>query len=189
MRLALFDALRPRAALAATLALALAGCDDEVSSGYTPDPVVGPACVESDLAAAPLAGPGFTDGIYSGPTDQPLIASSTVLYLDDTPEARARLEALMGDMMPALMTHDGLLGLAFAGSERCGANRTLALWRDEAAMMAFVTSSGHAAAMAAAGEFAEPGSRTVHWTLDPATEALTWEAGLARTEAAEPFVR
>lgn len=172
---------------ALALALALTACGDDTAADYAPPEEV--ACVESDLDAAPLAGPGFTDGVYTGPTDRPLIASSTVLFLDDSPEKGARFQELMYGMVPDLMTHDGLLGLAFASSERCGANRTLALWRDEAAMMAFVTSAGHLAAMSAAGEVAAPGSRTVHWTLDPATEALTWEAGLARAEGATPFVR
>lgn len=186
MHLARLRTLRP-VRLVLGLALTLVGCDDEAAAPYAPDPV-GADCVESDFAGAPLAGPGFTEGVYSGPTDQPLVASSTVLYIDDAPETATRFEGLMIDMMPDLMTHDGLLGLAFGGSERCGANRTLALWRDEASMMAFVTSAGHSAAMAAAGQIAEPGSRTVHWTLDPATEALTWEVGLARTKDATPFV-
>lgn len=176
----------------AALSLTLAACGDDAETTPYVDP--GPAdapsradCPEDDFMGAPLAGPSFTDGVYSGPTDTPLVASSTVLYLVDDPEAGARFQALMGDMMGALQSSEGLLGLAMGGSDTCGAYRTLALWRDEAAMWRFVGTDAHIAAMTAAVEIADRGTGTTHWTFDPATDTLDWALGKARTSEADPF--
>lgn len=178
-------ALRCAAALAC--ALSFAACDDTTDVPYVPEPAEGPSradCEEVDFAGQPLQGPAFVDGVYAGPTDGPLIASSTVLYLRDTPEAPDRMQALMGEIVPALQQAEGLLGVATGGSQSCGAYRTLALWRDAEAMSAFVVGSAHLAAMQAAPDIADRGTRTVHWTFDPAAGELGWAEGIERTDAA-----
>ncbi len=180
-----------RLPIALACALTLLACGEEPSTTDYVDEPPAPApadrtdCQEADFAGAPLAGPGFENGVYVGPTDAPLVASSTVLYLRDTPEAGPRFEALMVEVQGALMQSEGLLGLALGGSQQCGAYRTLALWRDTDAMLAFVTSEAHYRAMAETPDIADRGSRTVHWTLDPAAEALDWAAGIDRTAAAD----
>lgn len=177
---------------AALIALtALTACDDDQQTvDYVDAGAETPRrsdCVETDFTAQPLQGPAFTDGRYSGATEAPLVASSTVLYLADRPGAPQRFEELMLDIRPELAAADGLLGVAFGSSMSCGAYRTLALWRDPAAMMAFVGTGAHLAAMSAAGEVADRDTRTVHWTFDPAGAPLTWEEGMTRTAAAPPF--
>lgn len=174
------------------LAAALAACGEAGTEVDYTDPEPGteaPAaertdCVEADFAGAPLAGPGFADGVYTGPTDAPLVASSTVLYLLDRPDAGPRFEALMGEVSAELMRSEGLLGVALGGSQLCGAYRTLALWRDTEAMMGFVSSDAHLQAMVAARELADRGTRTVHWGLDPASETLDWALGRSMASGA-----
>lgn len=175
--------------LAALCAVCLAACGEESTAvDYVPDPgAPGRAdCVESDFGGSPLQGPGFTDGVYTGPADAPLLASSTVLYLLPGDEPMARFGALLTDVQAELMRSEGLLGIAFGGSAACGSNRTLAVWRDMDAMMGFVGSEAHVAAMIATSELADAGTRTVHWTVDPAVEEVTWEAGVRRAREAAP---
>lgn len=181
----------PRAALrcaaAIAFSLSLAACDEASDVPYVPEPSEGPSradCEEVDFAGGPLQGPAFVDGVYAGPTDAPLVASSTVLYLRDTPEAPGRMQALMNDIVPALGQAEGLLGVATGTSPGCGAYRTLALWRDAEAMGAFVVGSAHLAAMQAAPDIADRGTRTVHWTFDPAAGEPGWAEGIERTDAA-----
>lgn len=174
-------------ALIAALALAACG-DDSTAVDYTDPAPETPArtdCLEDDFEGMPLMGPGFTDGAYTGPTDAPLVASSTVIYLLPGAEAGARFEALMEDIRVTLPASDGLVGFALGGSQRCGAYRTLTLWRDMSSMMGFVGSDAHIAAMSATPEVADVGTRTVHWTLDPASEALTWDLGKQRAAGAD----
>lgn len=172
-------------------ALALTACgDDSTDTPYVPDPPTADEtpsradCEEADFQGDILRGPGFVDGAYAGPTDGPLVATSTVLYLRDAPGAGERFQALMGDISASLAETDGLLGVALGGSPTCGAYRTLALWRDTEAMIAFVGSDAHLAAVRATPEVADRGTRTVHWTFDPAGEALSWPVGIERTNAA-----
>lgn len=182
-----------RASAAAALCLMLAACGDETTAvdyvDVDPDPAPSaPArtdCEEVDFGGAPLQGPGFEGGVYIGPTDGPLVASSTLLYLLDRPGTADRFEALMTDITAELAASQGLLGFAFGGSTRCGAHRTLTVWRDAEAMMGFVASEAHVAAMMAVPEIADRGSRTAHWGFDPATEAVDWPTGVARAAAAE----
>lgn len=183
-----------RALFPLACALMLAACgDDTATVDYVPDPDATPDapartdCDEVDFQGAPLQGPGFVDGAYAGPTDGPLVASSTVIYLLDTAEAGARFEALMVDISAELMRSDGLLGLALGGSPSCGAYRTLALWRDLDAMLAFVGSEAHVRAIVETGDIADRGTRTVHWTFDPTAEQLDWPTGVARASGADPL--
>lgn len=182
----------PRAlALSLLLAGCLAGCEratEEIE--YTPPE--GPpaaACEETDFAGSPLQGPGFADGVYIGPTDAPVVASSTVLFINERPDSLARFQTLLIDIEATLMASDGILGVAFGGSVRCGSNRTMTVWRDQASMMRFVVSDAHLAAIEATPEIAGPGTKTVHWMADPASDAMDWAEGLTRLGGAADFLR
>lgn len=177
-----------RIALTAIAALALAACDGgEATTDYV-EPEAGPdrtTCDQSDFAGAPLMGPGFADGVYVGPTDAPVVVASTVLYVfEDDEAAFALFGQTVEQVVGALMQADGLLGFALGNSERCTAYRTLTVWRDMASMLAFVVNDAHLAAMEAAPDMAESGSRTVHWTVDPAVEPVDWPSAITRTDAA-----
>ena len=114
-----------------------------------------------------------------------MVVASTVLYLlEDDPHAAQLFDETVNPIIGSLMQAEGLLGFALGGSERCGAHRTLTVWRDMAAMYAFVASDAHLAAMEVTAEMADHGTRTVHWTLDPATESIDWTTAIERTDRA-----
>lgn len=184
-----------RLLIAAASFLFACGGEDDANVPYsapeTEPPAAAPSrsdCVEDDFVGDPLAGPGYDEsGTYTGPTDQPLLASSSVLYLLDGPDILGRFTALLANIMVTANQSEGLLGVALGASPACGAYRTLAVWQDEAALRRFVGSEAHIAAMVATREIAEPGTVTTYWSFDPAVEAIDWAAGMAHTAAGEGF--
>ncbi|MFP2927477.1 antibiotic biosynthesis monooxygenase family protein [Pyxidicoccus sp. 3LG] len=126
--------------------------------------------MEADLQDTPLAGAAVrADG-----TLEPgrYIVSSTYLRLRPEPAALARFQELMGPISDSLRTQQGLVALQVASSERCGTARTLSVWRDEAAMYAFVTGSAHQAAVSSVREVSRGGSIVTHWADDE--RGATW---------------
>jgi len=191
--------------LAASLALLACGSDDDTTSDLsanealtsddtTPDddttpandpsePATPPAScargtLEPDFTSAPLAGAAVdADGLRPGQ----YIVSSTYLQLN--PDARATFDQLIGPVLADLETRDGLLALSLGQSEACVALRTLAVWRDDAAMIAFVTSPAHTAAMTRVTDISRGGSVVTHWTGD-ATSA-TWTVAAEELAASD----
>jgi hypothetical protein len=133
--------------------------------------------LEADLNAAPLAGPGVRDGALE-PGEY--ILSST--YLQLKPDKQPRFQELLGPIETDLGSRDGVVALSFGGSPACGTARTLSVWRDDAAMFAFVASEAHSAAARAVGEISRGGSVVTHWTGDQSS--ATWETA-ARQLAAD----
>jgi hypothetical protein len=182
-----------------TLGLALAACSepgsdsdagsDAGSDGTThADDSTGTgaaACVEDDLDASEFAGPGY-DAAQGGllePLQDKYIASTTVLVL--RPETVEEFRATVGAMIPVLTQNPGLVGFSTASSAKCGTARTMAVWRDQTAMMNFVASDEHVAGMQRTQEFSTTGTVT-SWEVTRAELPLAWDTAIAKATAATP---
>ncbi|PCC68665.1 Antibiotic biosynthesis monooxygenase [Nannocystis exedens] len=180
-----------------TLSLALAACSEpgadtdpgsESSGSTTRDDSTGTgeaACVEDDLAPTVFAGPGYDadKGGLLEPLQDKYVASTTVLVL--RPEKAQEFSATVEAMIPVLVANPGLVGYATATSMKCGTARTMAVWRDQTAMMNFVTSDEHVAGMQRTQEFSTTGTVT-SWEVTRAELPLTWDTATARATAATP---
>lgn len=139
--------------------------------------------LEADFEPSPLAGVGLVDGVL--PPGEYLY-STTYLQLRQEPGAQARFEELMGPIMADLAQRPGLLAISLGLSSECGVARTLSVWRDDVAMLDFVTSSAHGAAVRSVGEVSRGGSLVTHW-LGNESEA-TWQVAAQRAGAEQgPF--
>lgn len=180
-----------------TLGLALAACSEPGSdsdagsddSGTTQaDDSTGTgaaACVDDDLEVTDFAGPGY-DAAQGGllePLQDKYIASTTVLVL--RPETAEEFRATVGAMIPVLTQNPGLVGFSTGTSMKCGTARTLAVWRDQTAMMNFVASDEHVAGMQRTQEFSTTGTVT-SWEVTRAELPLSWDTAIARAAAATP---
>lgn len=112
------------------------------------------------------------------------VVSATYLTLRPEPDAEAAFGEVMGPIIPALYGNPGLVASQLGVSMSCATARTFTVWRDEAAMMAFVTSAAHGAAVARIGEISRGASLVTHWTEAPVAE-ITWEVALQRLEQDE----
>lgn len=127
-----------------------------------------------------LSGPGIDAEGRLKPGEYTV--SSTYIQIQDDDAAAKKFQEVMAGMSPILSSHDGLLAYQFATSEYCGSARTLAVWRDEAAMFAFVASAAHRKAMTATPQISRGGSVT-HWAGNAAS--VTWENGLGKLSEAD----
>jgi hypothetical protein len=119
--------------------------------------------IEADLMAAPLAGPAIRDGALA--SGQYLI-SSTYLRLAQDADSQRLFQELITPVVTDLGSRDGLLALSLGTSASCGSARTLAVWRDEEAMIGFVTGAAHATAMSRVTDVSRGGSVVTHWLGD-----------------------
>jgi heme-degrading monooxygenase HmoA len=137
--------------------------------------------LEADLESSPWMGPAadpesnelmLTDGAS-------YIVSSTygVPHRPDPsgPPPPKYLE-MFGAIEAQLQSQPGLLALRLSSSNDCGSGRTLAVWRSEDEMYAFVTSPAHFEAMKAAGELLQPGYAVTHWEASSRAEMTHEEA-------------
>ncbi len=79
--------------------------------------------------------------------------------------------------MPRVPAHWSASQLGVSMS--CATARTFTVWRDEAAMMAFVTSAAHGAAVARIGEISRRESLVTHRTGAVVAE-ISWDEELVR---------
>jgi heme-degrading monooxygenase HmoA len=139
-------------------------------------------CTPTDLTVlAPWMGPAFDP--ETGALLEPLPAGHVEAvvngWLDYGEEATAlRVEQATIVLMDAL-TRDGLLGFESVESVECDIAISHTLWRDEAAMFAFVTAPPHAKAMSLASKTQHAGAGA-HWTGERRTEPPTWREGIDR---------
>ena len=157
-----------------------AGSDTATSNPATPTAAEQYACVDDDFEPLkPLSGDGFDPekGLI-GERRERYIVHTTQLVVP--PAGMEAFGADMGDIFGAMAQADGLIAVSLAGSVKCGFNRTLGVWRDEAAMWAFVASPAHVKAMTNTMDYATAG-RVEHWEATAEeVEALTWESAMAR---------
>jgi quinol monooxygenase YgiN len=132
---------------------------------------------EADLSPVAWSGPGVVGGAL--PPGHYVIAAT---YLKGRPEGFDTFQQVLGPIITALPTTDGLVGYATQNSSSCFTARTLSVWRDEASMFQFVSSPAHSNAMAKVNQVSRGGSLTTHWS---ATEAgATLEEALAHLAVA-----
>jgi hypothetical protein len=136
--------------------------------------------LEADFEGAPLAGPAVKDGKLE-PGEY--VISSTYLRLRQDGPSQARFGELMGPIMADLQARDGLQALAFGNSRSCGVARTLSVWRDDIAMLGFVGSEAHGAAITSVTEVSRGGSLVTHWSGDE-TQA-EWQTAVEHVGADE----
>jgi hypothetical protein len=116
--------------------------------------------LEPDFESAPLAGPAVVEGALP-PGDY--LISTTYLQLRQEPEAQRRFGQLMQPIMAELAARPGLLAISVGSSRACGVARTLSVWQDDIAMLGFVGSAAHGAAVASVQEVSRGGSLVTHW--------------------------
>jgi heme-degrading monooxygenase HmoA len=76
-----------------------------------------------------------------------------------------------------LFTRDGFLGFEGMESVECNLSASHSLWRDEAAMLAFVSGDAHLAAMGA-GHTMHTMSAGAHWVGEAREQPPTWREGV-----------
>jgi len=134
------------------------------------------ACDETDFEPTPFMGPGFDPdtGELVAPLEPPYIVAATIGWPKPEPQFFEELGMHSELVSTEVFGSEGLIGASFGGSEVCGNARTLTIWADEEALMNFVFSGAHLAAIAIV-----PTSmlawETTHWTEASSTEPPTWD--------------
>lgn len=122
--------------------------------------------VESDISESAWRGPGLTEDGRIPPGSY--VMSTTYLRLQDGWGTTFTFWRHIASIGVALQDQPGLVGWTTASSSLCNTQRTLAVWKDEKAMVDFVIGDAHTAAVEAIGDMSRGGSITQHW---PGTEA------------------
>jgi hypothetical protein len=164
--------------------LALAGCGEEEEDNGEASPEPEPeeqvsaldACAEDDFGAMPLTGPGFdAQGQLIAPLEGDYVVSATVLKLREDAQVQQDFNAAVGAMFPDLFQNEGLIGASLGGSTQCGTARTLAIWRDQGAMLRFAGSASHVAGASRIGEFSTIYKTTAVTVGAADVGAVDWE--------------
>lgn len=143
-------------------------------------------CVEPAIQEAkPLSGPGYdpATGLVE-PEQAEYIVSATMILVK--PEEQEDFFAVVGQVTAQLDASDGMIGYALAVEPTCGFARTISVWRDAEAMIAFAGSDAHAMAMARTTELAVTGKIT-HWTLAADAFPPTWTTASEQLAQTDPF--
>jgi heme-degrading monooxygenase HmoA len=139
-------------------------------------------CTPTDVQVfLPWIGPTFDPA--TGALFEPLPAGHVEAvvngWLDRSEEATALREEHAMIVVSDLFTREGFLGFEAAESIECDFSFSHSLWRDEAAMYAFVSAPAHAKAMASSSRMHHE-SAGAHWVGEARTEPPTWEEGIDR---------
>jgi heme-degrading monooxygenase HmoA len=179
-------------ALAALAIAALPACTSEESSPVEPTPEqpgnTGAdifTCVDDDLSmVGEFRGPGYDpdNGGLLEPVQESYLASTTLIAVK--PESQGRFFQLMMPFFAQLPEQEGLIGYQLAQSDKCGYGRTVTVWRDEEAMMAFVMSDNHVAAMSEAPGISSAAVVT-SWEITAAEVPLSWDVAREKAAATE----
>lgn len=115
------------------------------------------------------------------------VVSSTYLAMRPDADAQQAFGEAIAPIPDALFSNPGLVAVQLGSSMQCATARTFTVWRDETAMMEFVTSDAHAAAISRTPEISRGTSLVIHWSGAAAGE-ITWEDAIARLASDEgPF--
>jgi hypothetical protein len=131
----------------------------------------------------PFEGPGYTDGAMTTDDSGPFLVAAT--YARPKPEQ----SDAFGDHVDAIQewldardAESGLVGYSLRGEILGRDNWTMSVWTSEEAMMDFVLSDVHLAAMSEADLIIEDASFT-HWEEeDPAAIPPEWEVVLEKLD-------
>lgn len=154
---------------------------DGSSGGAAVDVDMLAACDEADLQATPFMGAAFdpATGALIEPLPASYVVATTVGWAKPTAEDNAAMQDASNRVInEQLFAQDGLLGGSFGLSEACGSARTITIWRDDAARMAFVFSGVHLE-MATTKLVHTQAWETTHWS-ESASEVPTWDAARQR---------
>lgn len=110
------------------------------------------------------------------------MVSATYLTLRPGSAAAQEFQQLMTAINMDLRTRDGLVAYSVNTSSACLTARTVSVWRDEAAMLAFVRAPAHLAGVSAISRISRGGSNTTHWSANASD--ITWPAAIERIGAA-----
>jgi heme-degrading monooxygenase HmoA len=139
------------------------------------------ACFE---LALPFEGAGFEGGgkLKDDVPEGTYLVSTTWIDLKDTDEAQRRFDALMEPLREQLKTQPGLVGYSLAFKPFSNADyRTLTIWESEEAMLQWVVSDDHVAAIAESGDIGADGAVTT-WTATRAELPPTFDEARARLD-------
>jgi hypothetical protein len=179
-----------------TAALACAACDESDSTTETPAEMppaemptemdAQPLCVEDDFGGTGWLGPAVQDGVLTLDPATTYRVSTTVLYLQDGDTPFQTFNQKIGPILGEMATMDGLLAWHLGSSEKCGAQRTITVWRDIDAMYRFVGSPAHVDAMGITSDVARD-ARVTSWDSVGADVALEWADYRPRLMDAESY--
>jgi heme-degrading monooxygenase HmoA len=134
----------------------------------------------------PFEGPGYVlgEGLVGEPRDS-YIAATTDLILGDDPGAQAAFDTHVAAMKEAIIDQPGFVGMSLGTVIFGNSQRTLTVWESEEAMLAWVVSDTHIAAMEAfaADGMADPASKVAQWTLTADEMPPTWAQAREHIEA------
>ncbi|MBL9110389.1 MAG: hypothetical protein JNM74_14000 [Myxococcales bacterium] len=130
--------------------------------------------LEADAKLSPFDGAGAKDGALV-PSNADFAIAATYLQLRGSPDAAKKFQETMAKINQELAKAEGLVAFRVATSDSCGSARTLSVFKDETAMLKFVTSAAHSQAMTLATSLSRGKSKTTRWT-GKLTE-VTFEAG------------
>jgi heme-degrading monooxygenase HmoA len=148
--------------------------------------LVGLAGLSGCALEQPFEGPGYVlgEGLVGEPRDT-YIAATTDLILGDAPGAQAAFDTHVAAMKEAIVDQPGFVGMSLGTVIFGNSQRTLTVWESEEAMLAWVVSDTHAAAMEAfaADGMADPASKVAQWTLTADEMPPTWAQAREHIEA------
>jgi heme-degrading monooxygenase HmoA len=159
----------------------IAACgDDDKKADPTPDPFVGctASVFEADLMLDAPQGSVVDPQTYKVTPPAGAFIATTYLPLKSGDATQTRFMELLGPVQQELGKHPGMLAIATSGSPKCGSVRTISVWESEAAMMDFVLSDAHIAAMAGDPDLSRGGTATTSWAH--AGGELTWQDAIPR---------
>ncbi len=135
----------------------------------------------------PFEGPGFTlsDGITTD-AEGPFTASTTSLILVPGDEAKAAFDKHMAVLSEKIKTQPGLIGVSLALPIGTEGYRTLTVWESEEAMLEWVVSDEHTAAIDDMADKSAEGSAATSWSMERAELELgppSWEDARKRVDA------
>lgn len=142
-------------------------------------------CSEPISDARPLSGPGYdpATGLLEPVQDSYVVSTTQIL---PRPEATQDFFALVAEVTADLEQRDGMVAYALGFEPACGFARTIAVWRDEAAMLAFAAGDVHRSAVARTYEVGVTG-RVTHFTVSADEMPVTWDVAAAHVAEIAPF--
>jgi heme-degrading monooxygenase HmoA len=173
---------RIQASLLAISWLTLTSCDDGESKKHE----CNASKLESDLDPTPFMGPGADSaGNLQLESGHQYVVSTTYGVPrpgpDGNPVPDSYVQAF-GAIQEQLGKQEGLVAYRLSSSESCGSGRTLAVWRSEEEMYAFVVSPAHLNAMTDVNSLLQPGYAVAHYSASDAKE-MTFAASIERALA------
>ncbi|HWB75577.1 MAG TPA: hypothetical protein VG755_11500 [Nannocystaceae bacterium] len=159
--------------------------DESSSSGGSPDIDALFECEDMIMDARPLAGPGYDPAMgLMEPLQDTYIVSTTQIL--PKPEEQARFFELVGEVTMDLDQRDGMIAYALGFEPNCGFARTITVWRDAAAMVAFASGDVHTNAASQAFDVGVAG-RVTHFAVSADEMPVTWDVAAAHLAEIAPY--